>query len=96
MKRAAFVRHVAGRLGNENIVVHRLRLEDLAAAPRVDWITLQGVKPTGSLIQALQRLFSPTTRVVWITSGEIPQLAGAGLAVPDSNTVVRVLQLDLF
>jgi 16S rRNA (guanine527-N7)-methyltransferase len=96
LRRAAFLRHVAGRLGDKSIIVHRLRLEDMASPPSPDWITLQGVKPIASLIEALQRLFLPTTRVVWITSGGVPLPAGSRIAVPDSNTVVRVLQLDQF
>jgi len=95
VKRAAFLRHVAGRLGDGNIVVNRVRLEDMTAAPDVDWITLQGVKPIESLIQALRRLFSPTTFIVWITSGEF-SLPGTKIAVPDSKTLVRVLRLDQF
>jgi 16S rRNA (guanine527-N7)-methyltransferase len=96
LRRAAFLRHVAARLGDKSIIVHRLRLEDMVSPPRPDWITLQGVKPIASLIEALQRLFLPTTRVVWITSGGVPLPAGSRMAVPDSNTVVRVLQLDQF
>ena len=95
LKRAAFLRHVAGRLGDGNLVVNRVRLEDMTAAPDVDWITLQGVKPSESLIEALRRLFSPTTFIVWITSGEF-SLPGTKIAVPDSKTLVRVLRLDQF
>jgi 16S rRNA (guanine527-N7)-methyltransferase len=96
LKRAAFLRHVVSCLGNENIFIHRLRLEDMKPSLTSDWITLQGVKPVSSLIQALLRLFAPTTRVVWMTSGEVFLPAGAKIHVPESNTVVRVLQLDQF
>lgn len=96
LKRAAFLRHVASCLGNENIFIHRVRLEDMKAGLGSDWITLQGVKPVPSLIQALQRLFAPTTRVVWITSGDLSLPAGAKIQVRESNTVVRVLELDQF
>jgi 16S rRNA (guanine(527)-N(7))-methyltransferase RsmG len=96
MRRAAFLRHVAGRLDAKSIVVHRLRLEDLTTPLRPDWITLQGVKPIASLIETMQRLFPSTTRVVWITSGDVPLPAGSRIIVPYSNTVVRVLQLDQF
>lgn len=96
LRRAAFLRHVASRLGDKNIVVHRVRLEDMTSPLRPDWITLQGVKPIGPLIAALQRLCSSTTRVVWITSGAVLLPAGSRVIVPGSNTEVRVFQLDQF
>jgi len=96
LRRAAFLRHVAGRLGDTSIVVHRLRLETMPAAPPCDWITLQGVKPVGSLVEALRGLLSPTTFVVWITSGDFALGGGRRIMVPESSTVVWVVQLDQF
>ena len=96
VKRAAFLRHVASLLADENIVVHRLRVEDITVPPRSDWITFQGVKPVAALLQALKRLFSPTTHVVWITSGDDFLPGASRLSVPESKTVVQVLQLDQF
>jgi len=96
LKRSAFLRHVASCLKDENIVVHRFRLEDMPAAPAANWITLQGVKPVPSVIHALRRLFPSTTRVVWITSGDFPLPGSSGIFVPESNTVVRLIQLDQF
>jgi 16S rRNA (guanine527-N7)-methyltransferase len=96
VKRAAFLRNVAALLAPENIVVHRLRLEDMTFAPRSEWITLQGVKPVAALLKAFRRLFSPTTRVVWITSGADLLPASSTISVPDSKTVVQVLHLDQF
>jgi len=96
LKRAAFLRHVASRLRDENIVVLRSRLEDMTTGPSSDWITLQGVKPVASLILALRRLFPPTTRVVWLTSGDFLLPIASRIVVPESNTRVCVLQLDQF
>ena len=97
-KRAAFLRHLAGVLREqERVVVHKVRLEELGTPPEgVDWITLQGVKPVESLVEALKQLFRPTTRVVWITSKGVSLPASKLLSVPDSNTVALVLQLDQF
>ena len=96
VKRAAFLRHVAARLGAENIIVHKERLEDMTAAPDVDWVTLQGVRPTATLIEALRRLFSSTTRVVWVTSVDSVMTPGTTIEVPESNTVAEVFELDQF
>jgi 16S rRNA (guanine527-N7)-methyltransferase len=96
LKRAAFLRHAASRLTASTIVVHRQRLEDMTAAPKVDWITLQGVRPSARVVETLQRLFPPTTRVVWITSGVSLVSAGRRICVPDGNTVAGVLELDQF
>jgi 16S rRNA (guanine527-N7)-methyltransferase len=96
LKRAAFLRHMASRLNAEKIVVHRQRLEDMTAAPNVDWITLQGVRPSAKVVETLQHLFAPTTRVVWITSAASLAPAGTRICVPDGNTVAGVLELDQF
>jgi len=96
LKRAVFLRHVASRLTTERIIVHRQRLEDMLAPPKVDWITLQGVKLSTTVVETLKRLFAPTTRVVWITSGVSMVPAGARVCVPNGNTVAGVLELDQF
>lgn len=98
IRRAAFLRHIAAQLHGEGIVVHRVRLEDLVAPLQdITWITLQAVAPSRRLVEAMRRLFRPTTRVVWITSADVPLLAHATCTyVPESNTVAQVLQLDQF
>ena len=97
VKRAAFLRHVASRLQAGGIVVHRSRIEDMSTPlTGVEWITMQGVRPVTGVITTLQRLFVPTTHVVWITSGEAGVFAGRIVRVPESSTVARVIQLDQF
>lgn len=97
VKRAAFLRHVASRLQASGIVVHRSRLEDMEVpSGAVSWITMQGVKPGTGVVAAMQRLFPSTTRVVWITSGASDVTSSESLVVPESSTIVRVLQLDQF
>jgi hypothetical protein len=69
----------------------------MAEAPEaVQWITMQGVKPTPGLIACLKRLFVATTNVVWITSSGVLRREGLSLEVPDSNTRARITQLDQF
>jgi 16S rRNA G527 N7-methylase RsmG len=60
LKRASFLRHV---------VVHKSRVEDIAnGLLSCDWVSLQAIDPTLDMIDALVRISSITTRVVWITS----------------------------
>ena len=97
VKRAAFLRHVASQLRAPSLFIHRLRLEDMMTPPDgVEWITMQGVRPVAAVIATLQRLFAPTTHVVWITSGDSQLPLGTNLPVPGGNTVARVLRLDQF
>jgi 16S rRNA (guanine527-N7)-methyltransferase len=97
-KRAAFLRHLATRLQLQGITVHRSRVEDIAEALEpVEWISLQAVSPNAALITALRRLFPPTTRVVWITSGsQAPARSASRISVPSSNSEAWVFQLDQF
>jgi 16S rRNA (guanine527-N7)-methyltransferase len=97
VRKAAFLRHIAQKLGPNEIVVHRKRLEDLVDVPAADWIALQGVDPSPKLTRTLRRLFPPTTHVVWITSRELEGVGRASrISVPGSNTVAWVFQLDQF
>jgi 16S rRNA (guanine(527)-N(7))-methyltransferase RsmG len=98
VRRAAFLRHIASKLSPNEIVVHRVRLEEMRdPLEGVDWITLQAVDPAPKLIQKLQVLCASTTRVVWITSSEKPMMRSASrISVPGSNTVAQVSQLDQF
>jgi 16S rRNA G527 N7-methylase RsmG len=98
VRRAAFLRHIGSLLSPHGIIVHRIRLEDMQRLPQVtDWISLQAVDPNPTVVQSLQRLFSPTTRVVWITSKDAPPTKSAtSVSVPRSNTVAWVSKLDQF
>jgi len=97
-KRAAFLRHVSGKVGLKSIEVYESRLQDVTRLPApMGWATMQAVSPTGEILQALRRLTSPTTRVVWITSNSACPCAEADLiSVPGSNTEAWVFQLDQF
>ena len=97
-KRAAFLRHVASKIGLKEIEVHRSRLEDLAEPiENVDWITLQAVNPTPQLLSSLGRVSSATTRVVWITStADAPISSAKKISVPGSNTRAWIFGLDQF
>ena len=95
-RRAAFLRHIAKQLGADGMVLHKLRLEDMKEfSVPVDWVTFQGVDPTPKLFEALTGLVPPTTRIVWITSRELPAWRCASrISVPNSETVAWVAQLD--
>ena len=96
VRRAAFLRHVITKLGLKGVVVERSRLEDLPEkSVSADWITLQALDPTPSLIRAMRRIACNTTRVVWITSLASPPVSKAELLeVPQSTTKVWVFRLD--
>jgi 16S rRNA G527 N7-methylase RsmG len=69
LKRASFLRHVVAKLGLRNVFVHKSRVEDIAnGLLSCDWVSLQAIDPTLDMIDALVRISSITTRVVWITS----------------------------
>ena len=95
-KRAAFLRQVAQRLELQQIVVHRCRVEDIQEKFQpVDCITMQAVSPTPQLMGSLRRIFSETTRVVWITSGtNAPAKHAVHISVPGSNSEVWDFRLD--
>jgi 16S rRNA G527 N7-methylase RsmG len=96
MKRAAFLRHVIGKLKLTNVAVHRNRIEDIPEkALFSDWITLQAIDPTPALNHHIRRVATKTTRVVWITSVSTPPVPSAKkLEIPDSTTKIWVFQLD--
>jgi len=103
LKRAAFLRHIVGRLQLKRVSVHRQRLEEMTdivgmtghsiACP--DWITLQAVAPTPDLLEALGRMSKSTTKVVWVTSNGIPPILPAQhVVLPGSATEAWVFGLD--
>ena len=95
-RRAAFLRHIAKQLGASGMVIHKSRLENMKEfSVPVDWVTFQGVDPTPRFIKALGSLVPSTTRIVWITSQEMPAWRSASrISVPNSRTVAWVAQLD--
>jgi 16S rRNA (guanine(527)-N(7))-methyltransferase RsmG len=96
MRRAAFLRHVIAKLALTGVAVDRCRLEEMPVkALSAEWITLQAIDPTPDLIEALQRIATSTTRVVWITSVGTPPVSGAEkLEIPGGTTKIWVFRLD--
>ena len=94
-KRAAFLRHVANLLDGGGIEVYRSRLEDLEPTMRVDWISLQAVQPSSTLLGMLRRFSHQTTRVVWITSiDRAPAPNASRIEKEDNETAAWVFRLD--
>jgi 16S rRNA (guanine(527)-N(7))-methyltransferase RsmG len=95
-RRAAFLRHIAKQLGADGMVIHKLRLEEMKELPvPADWVTFQGVDPSPKFIEILGRLVPSTTRIVWITSRQLPAWRCASrISVPNSKTVAWVAQMD--
>ena len=96
MKRAAFLRHVIGKVGLTDVAVHRSRIEEMPEKSLFsDWITLQAIDPTPVLIKNLRRIAMETTHVVWITSVLAPPVADSRmLEIPGSATKIWVFGLD--
>lgn len=95
-KRAAFLRHVVGKLRMKDVFVEQLRIEalDHLETP-VDWITLQAVRYSTSLGTVLRRFSLPSTKVVWLTGqSPCPAEGAQALNVPGSKTQVWVFRLD--
>jgi 16S rRNA (guanine527-N7)-methyltransferase len=96
-RRAAFLRHLATQLDPGRVNVHKARVEDLSELEPVEWITLQAVRPSGSLVEALCRLCPSTTHVVWITASQrAPSRGALRVAVPWSGSEAWVFRLDQF
>jgi 16S rRNA (guanine527-N7)-methyltransferase len=97
VKRAVFLRHLVGFLKLENVVVHRLRLEDVSTdLGKLDWISLQGVALTAELLETIKEITTSTCRIVWITSDLTPPIPPAErLTVPGTHTQALVFRLDL-
>ncbi len=96
-RRAAFLRHMATQLDARRVNVHKARVEDMSELEPVEWITLQAVRPSGPLVEALCRLCRSTTRVVWITAAQRAPARGAlRVAVPWGQSEAWVFRLDQF
>lgn len=96
MRRVAFLRHVIAKLSLRNAEVLRERIESVPADHvHPDWITMQAIDPTGDILDALNRVRSETTRVVWITSKENPPTSKAEkIELPESATKIWIFRLD--
>jgi 16S rRNA (guanine527-N7)-methyltransferase len=97
-KRAAFLRHVIGALQLGNTVVSKDRFESLPKAiDPAEWVTLQAVSLTEGLVEAIRRVSSPTTTIVWITSPRTKTALDPSrvLSVPITGTQVSLYRLDL-
>ena len=98
VKRAAFLRHVCAKLKLEQVGIHRGRFEDDAATlGKVDWVSLQAVALSETLLKAIRSIATTTTTVVWITSSTaVPLLEPVRrLTVPITGTQVLLFHLDL-
>jgi len=97
-KRAVFLRHVVAAQKLSNTVVHRDRFEDVVETlESPNWISLQAVAFTDKLLDAIRRIASTTTTIVWISSA----IANARvepcrtITVPFTGTRVLLFRLDL-
>ena len=95
-RRAAFLRHVIGKLSLCHTEVARERIEAIPPGSiEPDWITMQAIEPTEDILACLNKLKSETTRVVWITSKENSPFSKAErIDVPGSTTKIWVFRLD--
>jgi 16S rRNA (guanine527-N7)-methyltransferase len=97
-KRAAFLRHLVATLGLPRTTVHRARFEEVAVMLGTpDWISLQAVALSDTLIDSFRRAATSTTTIVWITSrGARSSLVPVRtLTVPITGTQVFLYRLDL-
>jgi len=97
-KRAAFLRSVCAMLKLQQVVVHRGRFEEVVASlGKADWVSLQAVALSESLLKAIRSIVMTTTTVVWITSATAAPLLEPvrRLTVPITGTQVLLFHLDL-
>jgi 16S rRNA (guanine(527)-N(7))-methyltransferase RsmG len=97
-KRAAFLRHLTATLKLSNSRIHRARFEDVVSALRTPrWISLQAVRLSKDLIDAIASVADQTTTIVWITSvrQECSLVPTKALTVPFTDTKVLLFRLDL-
>jgi len=61
-RRAAFLRHLTTTLTLTDVIIHRVRFEEVVSELEpVDWISLQGVAFSGRLIDSIRKVASATT-----------------------------------
>ena len=85
-KRAAFLRHVQGRLGLENISVKHCRVESMTDARPFDTLLARAVAPPGEVLRLASGLFGRET-VLLMPVGD--RVAGEPLPVDDRFDVRR-------
>ncbi len=97
-RRAAFLRHVSSKLKLAGVIVHRARLQDsIREFAGADWVTLQGVALTTSLIKAFRLISSDTLTIIWITASADPPVRPlSSLRVPFTDTQAFLFRLDQF
>ena len=86
-KRAAFLRHVRGALGLENVVVEQTRVESLPGIPPFDTVLARAVAPLPALVKLTGHLLVGDTVLLALT-GE--RLAGDTATFPGGYTARRV------
>ncbi len=94
-RRATFLHQTARQLDLESLSVHRGRFEDVGAELQpANWITLQGVRLTGRLLEKIRPKAPQTTTVIWFTKAVQPPASPASvLEIPFSDR--RALVFDL-
>ena len=92
---ATFLRQTTRRLDLESVTIYRGRYEDIASELRpANWITLQGVRLTGKLLEKIRTQALDTTTVVWFTRGAQPPVSPTRvLEIPFSDRRALVFEL---
>ena len=91
-RRAAFLRHLSGRLNLREVVVHRAKFEDvLMEIQAPEWITLQAVVLTPELMNLIRRISTRATTTAWITSANVSADVEPAEIVSVPNTGTQVL-----
>ncbi|MCY3730672.1 MAG: 16S rRNA (guanine(527)-N(7))-methyltransferase RsmG [Rhodospirillaceae bacterium] len=86
-KRAAFLRHVRGALGLENVAVEQTRVENLPGIPPFDTVLARAVAPLPALLEFTGHLLTGNTVLLALT-GE--SFAGDTATFPGGYTARRV------
>ena len=86
-KRAAFLRHVRGALGLENVVVEQARVESLPGVPPFDTVLARAVAPLPALLRVTGHLLAGDTVLLALTGESFP---GDTATFPGGYTARRV------
>jgi 16S rRNA (guanine(527)-N(7))-methyltransferase RsmG len=94
-RRSTFLRQITRHLGLERVTVHRGRFEALATELQpAHWITLQGVRLTGQLMEKIRPKVPRTMTAVWFTKAVQPPVSPARvLEIPFSDRRALVFHL---
>ena len=84
-KRAAFLRHVQGRLGLTNVAVEHGRVEDMNDARPFDTVLARAVASPPELLRLTERLFGPDT----VLLAPVGERAAARLTALDERFEAR-------